>query len=782
MAAKKKKSVTATGTATRRRRKAPASDGNAQDESIRLNVPDGELLRLKLGERRQFQREAIRWGYALRNRERWNTQLDAATKVLKDIRDVATEVGVLPSHLEAIAKAGIVEVDIPWTSEDEHWELRIFPWEFTLASLTREFRGPRDLTVVRRLRRTAPTTRRTPRTWLHVISAPGKLADQYDFSSEGSLLGLCVKSVNGQMEVLNDPDRTALEEKLRSLAPEVIHLSGFDSHQGREVGAIPRDVEVEDGYVVRSSDRRAEVLDAEALAKVLTSATRKPSLLCCNIYNSAARIAPLSVAEGAGAAIGFQDSFDDELAERFFATLYRVWAGVNWDLVQAFRLAWLDVKAQGRPLSGSGVVLWSQHSIVDGVAPAAKARADSRQDGRATRTSKPVRIVHDARSVAEGLEVDIGIIPHLNYSLLHNNRPIFDRFRIRRKALDLGRIDDLFVNVQLHVGTDSYPFRLRTSIAESATHVDLTEDIKISLASALSRSVHESIHTSLFAEVTWGEKVVLYRQTHRVTLLPVDEWRFDTKNYQWLPSFVLPRDPAVLKVVDAAQHYLMALRDDATAGFDGYQSVDARPGGTLPSDCAMVDMQVRALWSALLYECPLSYINPPPVFTESSQRLRTPSDCVDGKRGTCIDLALLLASCLEYVEIYPTIFLLKTHAFPAYWRHDSFHEKFKRAMLEAPAAQELEKRPSGTLTGQERSWDLNLGQYREILEEVQAGRLVPLETTLVTGRGSFADAIAEGIQNLASRSEFESMLDIYAARVGDTKGNVTPLPIIRGEP
>jgi hypothetical protein len=759
-----------------KRRSARATNGRAAEATIRINLPGGELVRLTIGERPQFQREAIRWGYALRNRERWNTQRDAETKVQQDIRAIASAIGLQTAHLEAIASQGIVEVDIPWTDEESHWELRIFPWEFMLATLTREFRGQRGLTVVRRLRKTSRTTERTPKTWLHVISAPGKLAGEYDFSSEGNLLGLCVESAQGKMQVLTDPDRPALGETIRDRAPEVIHLSGFDSHQGRELGAIDRETEVEDGYVIRSQNRRAEVLEAEQLAQVLTSARRKPALIGCNIYNSAARIAPLCVAAGAGAAIGFQDSFDDELAERFYATLYRVWRLEGWNLVKAFQRAWREVKAQGRSLNGSGVVLWSQRSILDAVAPTTS---------RTRRNGDPMKVEHEPRKIAVGLDVDIGIIGHLNYSLLHNNRPIFERFRIRRKSLGLGRIDDLFVNVELHVGTDSYPFRLRTSMAESDTHVDLADRIRISLASALSRSVHESIHTSLFVEVTWGEKVVLYRQTHRVTLLPVDEWRFDTANYRWLPSFVLPRDPAVLRVVDAAQHYLMALRDDATAGFDGYQSVDVGGAdGPLPSDCTMVDLQVRALWSALLYECPLSYINPPPVFTDSSQRLRTPSDCVDGRRGTCIDIALLLASCLEYVEIYPAVFLLKTHAFPAYWRHDSFHEDFRSArhgVVPNGDPQALQKLPTGALTpGQDCSWDFKAGQYREILEEVQAGRLVPLETTLVTGRGSFADAIAEGIQNLASRQEFESMLDIYSART-DAKGNVTPLPIRRGD-
>lgn len=336
------------------------------------------------------------------------------------------------------------------------------------------------------------------------------------------------------------------------------------------------------------------------------------------------------------------------------------------------------------------------------------------------------------------------------------------------------------MSVELYVGNDSYPFRLTTALKDTDTLVDLTPEVRISLASQLSRTIRESIHTNLFVEVTWRD-VVLHRSTHRVTLLPVDEWRLDGENARWLPSFVLPRDPAVLRVVDAAQRYLMALRDDATAGFDGYQCVEvpAAGGKVRPEDCTAIDLQVRALWSALLYEMPLSYINPPPSFTEWSQRLRTPSDCIDGRRGTCIDLALLLAACLEYVEIYPVVFLLRTHAFPAYWRYGKFHSDFRNA-LSSTASAPVKGEPSSA-SGQRYAWVVERSQYREILGEVQAGRLVPLETTLVTGHGSFAGAIVAGVQNLANRREFESMLDILLARTDETS-SVTPLPILRSEP
>jgi len=244
---------------------------------------------------------------------------------------------------------------------------------------------------------------------------------------------------------------------------------------------------------------------------------------------------------------------------------------------------------------------------------------------------------------------------------------------------------------------------------------------------------------------------------------------------------VLPRDPAVSRVIDLSQRYLQALTDDPTAGFDGYQSVEAPAGGKGALECAGVDLQVRAIWSALLYETPLSYINPPPTFTDSSQRLRAPSDVVDGHRGTCIDLALLVASCLEYVEIYPTIILLTDHAFPCYWRAEEYYNDFALARSKAVGPVILENGASGSAAPpQPESWYYVKAHFREVLGEITAGRLVPLEATCLCWRDSFATACEQGLRNLSRRGRFDSMLDIRSART-DEFSAVTPLPILRVE-
>jgi hypothetical protein len=97
------------------------------------------------------------------------------------------------------------------------------------------------------------------------------------------------------------------------------------------------------------------------------------------------------------------------------------------------------------------------------------------------------------------------------------------------------------------------------------------------------------------------------------------------------------------------------------------------------------------------------------VASNNAQRLRTPSDVILGKRGTCVDLALLFAPCLEYIEIFPSLIMLNDHAFPAYWRDEEEHE------------------------------------CRKLQEAVRKGKLVPLETTQITSKTSFQEALDTGM-------------------------------------
>jgi hypothetical protein len=731
-----------------------------------------------------FPRAAMQWSYISRNRRRWSGRESLVKEQAARARTLLREeFGIGPDELLELAKSRVAQVVIPYQREEIGWELRVFPWEFVLSVATREVRRGEPLTILRQLARAGSKTRqaaRSPKSILYVESAPGPLAQEYSFDSERALVQTTLGSDGAHWHELKNPTRQQLRKAIVRLEPDVVHLAGFDTHQGLQAvranesedgdGLVtPTDrpePATKDGYILAGETTAIDLVDAEDLAAIVCAAPQKPLLVSCNIWNSASRICPMLIAAGAAAAIGFQDSFADELVESFFATFYRHLRHASWTLRDAFVAAWEKLRQHPTGLVGTGIVLWSEDALVAPGAEKETTAVRARRQRMKNDVEREAELVLDParEQIAEIVTLTITPIEELNYSLLHNRRPLFEDFKlVKRKR---GRLTDLSITVDLNAGSWSFPFRRQCDFVDE---LDLKSEIHASLTADLVRSIRESVNTSLFVEITWHDQV-LYRNTHRVRLLPPDQWRDTNQDRIWLPCFVLPRDPAVGALVEKAHRYVRVLRDDPGAGFDGYQSVD--PNREDPTED--VDLQVQALWSAILHEWQLGYINPPPTYSRGldSQRLRTPSAVLAGRSGTCIDLTLLMAACLELVDIYPVIFLLDGHAFPGYWRSDEAHEQFlqvQEARVEEPVD------PRGTVVAgtQAERWVSGRPAYDEIVRQVDQGHLVPVESVKLTENCGFWTAVEAGKDNLRPRREFHSMIDVLSARFD----RVTPLPI-----
>jgi hypothetical protein len=706
-----------------------------------------------------FPAMAIYWEYVLRNRIRWAQNERASKSVIDRATRALATLGLGAARLTEIAKAGVVEIDIPFKDEKSAWELRIFPWEFLLfAATAKERSGP--LIVVRHVccKDSRKFSLRPPKKLMVVESAPGEFGETYSFSSERRLV-----ESNLNLDKVSCPKNPTLDELrsvVRAKKPDVIHLAGFDSHQSEQF-LKRNDSDILDGYLLSDSGGNPTYVAAEDLANVIGGeGSHRPLLVSCNLWNSAARIAALIAAGGSTAAIGFQDEIDDKVAEIFFAKFYFNWRALDWDILRAFRLAVRDMH-----FGGAVVVLWSARSLLSGLREKAlQYDADQLRMVRQKISRQDVPAGTDPRKV---LDLVVKLKETVNYSLLQNNENLFDEFSVR-KLLD-GTARDVGVELNLFVGGDSFPYRTVFDLNES--YVPLAKNIRFPLTSNLLRSLRESVNSVISIKLTWGDRI-RYLDTKPVKLLAIDEWMDTPELDAYLPSFVFPRDRAVSKIIDSAQRYLMALNDDSGAGFDGYQGVDPR----LKDPFGTVDLQARAIWAALSYDMPLSYINPPPSFTASSQRLRTPSDVIDGKRGTCVDLALLLAACLEYAGIYPVIFLLSDHAFPGYWRSEEARQDFI-TLRSKPAITTSESRRAtadATTPTPMKPWVFT--NYAEVVQLAREGDIVPVETVWLTQHQGFWDAVDEGMTDLRSKREFSSMIDIQGARSYTTP--VTPLPIL----
>lgn len=740
--------------------------------------------------------EAMRWTYVLRSRERWKGDERALAQQERSAAETLYAFGLDDDALQKISQAGRVMVEMPFHGDSEAestgWPGRIFPWEFVLASATRRYRNGARLTVMRHLpvasKPGRPTAAPQPRV-LFVQSRPGAVASAYSFDDEAQRVrtALGLRRDDPRWLALNSPTLQELAQAAAAFRPEIIHLAGCDNHQGvrlvRDHGGARTRVwygergeerwleasdflEVPDhaidGYLLRHERGAVRVTSPEELGEALTAdGQHQPFLVSLNLWNSAARTAPLLLAGGALSAIGFQDALDDALSEYFYEAFYTA-LRADWNLPAAFEAAWGALRSQPDLGPGTGIVLWGRAPLI----------------GKPARAQAPQAVAAPVvPPVAVPIECRIEPKKDLNYSVLHNHGALFEKFELHvAKPADKPIVHVL---VELHCGSEQA--RYASALTLDQARVPLVDKVRIPLTASLMRSVSEAVQSSLYVHVEHDGKTVL-KDTYPLRLLPVDQWLDNARSGQWLPSFVLPRDPAVQSAITAAQRYVRVIRDDPAAGFEGYQAAAADD----PESLEQVDLQVEAIWAALLHEWRLGYINPPPTYADTaegvqpldSQRLRTPSDIRRAEMGTCIDLALLFAACLELVDIYPVIFLLDGHALPGYWRHHDFQAQYREDPAPGEAMAGGDARRNTAPGAQAVPWKVGKSGWREVRKQIRLGRLVPLETVRLTEHGSFREAIRAGAEALAEEADFDSILDIIIAR---RPHNVTPLPIIETE-
>lgn len=739
----------------------------------------------------EITRQAPWWNYALLQRERWSgtdarralsvAQQSRATRVWN--RLFAREGELRPET--PTEEAPMAEIAIRFSEEPLHWQYRNMPWEFVMSSFIRanrphELRDRYRLPVIRRLERKdkegkAPTLPARVGDWrvLVVLSAPGFISREYHLKSELE----CVKSrLNGAtVEHLWTPTFQDIKELVANFKPHIVHFAGCDTHQARALAegadltakeselVLTQLIESEpapgwnesdepDGYALRAADSpmhgdsaRIECVNYMRLPDLF--AGHRPALVCWNLYHSGNRIAAMTVGLGrAGASIGFQDFIDDELAEEYLDEFYLGLVENKGLIGRAHVRGLKSLWRQPDGIRGAGIVMWTEASRLDEF-------KGLKTDDVALQPT--LRKAYDGKVDASKYHVYVSLPPGLNYAQLHQKQYPFERFRIFiEKPMTLRN-----VNVEVRLNGEDRELVYRKQFDLEAPFADLRNEIEFPLTSPLARSCGESVLTTLYVKLSFGEQVLLSK-TYSTRLLPADQWRFSERSAFTLASFVFPRDPAVETLVLQAQKYVRVLRDDALAGFEGYQA-DSNDA---------VDLQVRAMWYALVHEYRLGYINPPPAYSKDadSQRLRTPTMVLKGGWGTCIDLALLLAAAFELVDIYSVIVVLKTHAFVGYWRNPEAHGRFLEMSDSVDSEQKWTFLPRRPVNGMFLTTSI-----KEIHHHVESGDLVLMEATLLTTMGSFDDAVTQGQEHLNDPQEFDYMIDLMSARTSQ----VTPLPL-----
>jgi very-short-patch-repair endonuclease len=242
----------------------------------------------------------------------------------------------------------------------------------------------------------------------------------------------------------------------------------------------------------------------------------------------------------------------------------------------------------------------------------------------------------------------------------------------------------------------------------------------------------EAVQASITVAVRTGDRE-LARATQAVEVLAYDQWAGTRSLPELLAAFSMPNDPAVDSLVGKASQLLKVAQPGLS--MDGYQSKRREA----------VWQQVSALYTAVCNEG-LQYVEPPASFGTDGQKVRTPGRILEHRVGSCLDLAMLFASCLEQAGLGAVVLLKEGHAWIGAWLHD--------AAFPDPLVDDVQS----------------------VRKRVASGELLVFETTGVaqhpTQRPSLRIALEQGQGYLADGGQFLYAIDIRRARAV----HIRPLP------
>lgn len=321
------------------------------------------------------------------------------------------------------------------------------------------------------------------------------------------------------------------------------------------------------------------------------------------------------------------------------------------------------------------------------------------------------------------LELAVQCAPKVNLADFQNAVPLLNGLSaINHSATDLHA-----VSIQLRAEPAFIKPRtwLLDVLAAGQTHAMANLDVEMDaallgrLTEAETATLTISMVCDTLAEPDWAQAVC------PVELLPRNHWAGLSQMPDMVAAFVQPNDPAIDRLLKATAEVLR--KHGKNAALDGYTG-GAKRAWELSS----------ALWSAVA-ALNIDYAYPPASFEHQGQKVRSPSQILDTRIATCLDLTLLFAAALEQLGLHPLVVFTKGHAFVGAWLKN---ETFSAVVVDDITA--LRKR-------------------------VQLNELLLFETTMVTHEPcpSFTLSTHQGASQIAEdKSEaFELAVDIRRARL-----------------
>ncbi len=321
------------------------------------------------------------------------------------------------------------------------------------------------------------------------------------------------------------------------------------------------------------------------------------------------------------------------------------------------------------------------------------------------------------------------ITKNINFAMQQNYVPIIRNLVVTNES------DSELINLSLKISFEpdfAKEFIYNIPKLEAGQSMEISP-IRIIVKSEFLFSLTEKMVGTITISVS-NEENILHTVNHNISLLALNEWSGLNVMPEIIASFVTPNHPCVSGIVGDASWILSEWTKDPS--FTGYQTRNANN----------VKLQMAAIYEAIKKQN-IVYNNPPASYEEVGQRVRLSNTVIEQKQGTCIDLAVLYASCLEAVGLHPLLVFKNSHAFAGCWLEE---ETFADCMVDDVAA--VQKR---------------------IAEGAQSMLLVEC-TDMVAGKAfNFDQSIKHGNDNLMDAEDFECVIDIKRSR----GSGIRPIPL-----
>lgn len=339
------------------------------------------------------------------------------------------------------------------------------------------------------------------------------------------------------------------------------------------------------------------------------------------------------------------------------------------------------------------------------------------------------------QDVIDRLRINFHVSGYISYANYHNQRA-FKPIYFEIENLSKTKIDDISFNVKSSNGLFEAINNPTFSIEPESTVEPESLSFKFNVEYLLSLTENE-FATITFEVLYKGE--IIYTNEQETEISTFDFWRscslaltgddkvvpvFPVELKALLSAFVTPNHPLIKETAIGSSKWLQEWTGNPS--FDAYQSQDPN----------RVKQMVAAIYAAIQLKN-IVYSEPPTSFG-LGQRIRLVDDILEYHVGTCMDLTLYFASCLESIGLHPLLILHEGHIYCGCWLVDNC---FKDGVIE---------------------------DYTQVTKRIMDGisEIVIFECTCVcAGKNiDFDDAVKIAARTI-EQSSFEAIIDIRGLRI-----------------